>query len=99
MGLSARGALALEYATQEWPVIPLHTMREGRCTCGAASCKSPGKHPRTPNGLRDATIELATVQDWWRRWPDANVGLRTGEAFTVLDVDPKAGGDETLRTL
>ena len=35
---------------------------------------------------------------WWHRWPDANVGIRTGaeSSLVVLDVDPRHGGDATL---
>jgi hypothetical protein len=41
------------------------------------------------------------VADWFRRWPDANIGIVTGEIsnLIVLDVDPKHGGDATLERL
>lgn len=41
----------------------------------------------TSHGLKDASTDPAQIQDWWGRWPDANVGLRTGVAFDVLDLD------------
>ena len=31
------------------------------------------------------------MRGWWRRWPDANVGLATGVAFDVCDVDAPDG--------
>ncbi|WP_168218722.1 hypothetical protein [Limnoglobus roseus] len=39
-------AAALAYATRlAWPVIPLHAVRDGACTCGnAARVRSAGKH-------------------------------------------------------
>jgi hypothetical protein len=46
-----------------------------------------GKVPRTAHGLKDATTDPQTVERWWRLWPDANVGLRTGVVFDVLDID------------
>jgi hypothetical protein len=41
------------------------------------------------------------VERWWRRWPDANIGVVTGRVsgVAVLDVDPRNGGDEALRQL
>jgi hypothetical protein len=46
-----------------------------------------GKVPRTAHGLKDASADLDVINNWWRRWPRANVGLRTGVAFDVLDID------------
>lgn len=92
---------ALEYAAAGMPVIPLHSVLEdGSCTCGAARCHSPGKHPRTKNGLKDATTDKATIERWWSdtRWPNASIGGVGGD-FLCLDVDAKSGGLETLDRL
>ena len=43
-----------------------------------------------PHGLKQATTDHAVVDCWWRAEPKANIGLLTGQAFDVLDVD----GDE-----
>ena len=96
---SDRLELALGVAQRGWPVFPVHSIQQGRCSCGRESCPRPAKHPRTEHGLKDATVSLSQVLAWWTEWPDANIGLPTGTHFTVLDVDPKAGGDETLRAL
>jgi Bifunctional DNA primase/polymerase, N-terminal/AAA domain len=96
---SDRRDLALDYARRGWSVFPLHSIRRGRCSCGIPTCANAGKHPRTPHGLKDASADPATIRAWWTDWPDANIGLPTGTHFTVLDVDPKAGGDEALRQL
>lgn len=90
---------ALAYAAAGWRVLPLHTVTEGVCSCGKADCHSPGKHPRTRHGVADATTDEATVRAWWEEAPDASIGLATGAAFVVLDVDPRNGGDRTLDTL
>jgi putative DNA primase/helicase len=59
-----------------------------------------GKVPLSANGLKDATTELARVDQWWQRsWPGANVGIRTGAGLLVLDVDPRDGGDDSLHEL
>lgn len=92
---------ATEYATQGLPVLPLHTVRGGRCTCGKADCDSPGKHPRIRNGLNGASADVSAVASWWQRWPDANVGIRTGESsgLVVLDIDTPKGGSGALDDL
>ncbi|HQG04505.1 MAG TPA: bifunctional DNA primase/polymerase [Thermoleophilia bacterium] len=92
---------ALDYAIhRNWAVLPLYSVRDGACTCGKADCTSPGKHPRTAHGLRDATTDAATITSWWQQWPKANVGVATGAAsgFFALDVDGDAG-EESLGAL
>ena len=41
------------------------------------------------------------VRRWWRRWPEANVGVVTGavSGLVVLDVDPRHGGGDSLTAL
>ena len=92
---------ALSYAARGWPVFPLHTATKGRCSCGREACSSPGKHPRTEHGLLDATKDEGIIRRWWRQWPDANIGIVTGEpsGIIVLDVDTRNGGDESLQQL
>jgi hypothetical protein len=91
---------ALAYvARQGWRVLPLHTVTDGACSCGKPDCHSPGKHPRTRHGVADATSDEATVRAWWEEAPEASIGLATGSAFVVLDIDPRNAGDRTLDTL
>lgn len=93
---------ALDYAWRGWPVFPLHSIINGRCTCEeGAGCHSPGKHPRIVDWPNQATTDPATIRQWWTRWPGANIGIPTGKAsrFFVLDGDPRNGGDDTLREL
>jgi hypothetical protein len=94
---------ALHYASVlGWRVFPLHTpIDEGVCSCGNAHCQNTGKHPRTPRGLNDATNDSEQIKRWWQRWPDANIGIRTGAAsgLLVIDVDPRHGGWQGLEEL
>ncbi|WBO58048.1 bifunctional DNA primase/polymerase [Acidocella sp. MX-AZ03] len=95
-------ATALEYAALGWPVIPLHSVAGGNCTCEKrAACPTPGKHPRTKNGVKDASSDSAVIARWFGRWPDANVGIATGvlSGLMVLDIDPRHGGGESLEEL
>ncbi|PRY27880.1 bifunctional DNA primase/polymerase-like protein [Pseudosporangium ferrugineum] len=83
---------ALAYARHGIPVLPVHTPgRDGACSCGRADCDRPGKHPRLRRGLTDATVDPRRIEMWWSRWPEANIGLRTGIVMDVADVDSAAG--------
>jgi hypothetical protein len=91
---------ALAYARRGWPVFPLHHPDAHRgCSCmDAQKCRSPGKHPRTRKGLKDATTDAAQIRRWWELYPLANVGLAMGRksGLVALDVDPRSGGDASL---
>jgi len=92
---------ALMYARAGMPVIPLHSvLSDGSCTCGKAKCHSPGKHPRTANGLKDATTESRKIKKWWApsRWPNASIG-GVGGRYLCLDIDAKRGGFASLTRL
>ena len=82
---------ALEYALLGWPVMPCHSASNGRCTCDNPRCESPAKHPRTLNGLSDATIDPREIDRWWLRWPDANIAVVCGRGLVVVDIDGDAG--------
>lgn len=98
---------ALSYASAGFPVFPLHNLDpEGNCSCGESECSSPGKHPRyhredLRNGHKDATTDPERIRRWWRLWPEANIGIPTGErtGLLVLDEDPRHGGDESMNLL
>ena len=92
---------ALYYASRGWPVLPLYSVEGGRCTCGDAACRSPGKHPRTQHGVKDASAKSRQINLWWRWWPSANVGIATGvtSGLLVLDIDPRNGGDASYEQL
>src|SRR2546422_1101029 len=78
---------ACTYASLGWSVLPLHSMVDGRCSCGKPDCKSPGKHPRTPNGVYDATKSGAQFTPWFFKWRDANIGVATGAVSGIIVID------------
>jgi hypothetical protein len=63
----------------------------GACSCGKPSCTSPGKHPRTKGGFKDATDDPEQIRRWWQKWPDANIALATGSGIAVFDIDGEEG--------
>ena len=93
---------ALDYARRGWRVLPLYEpdpTNPSGCCCGNTKCRSAGKHPRIPGGHNNATIDPNQIDLWWRRWPNANVGIATGDGLLVLDVDPRNGGNGSLADL
>jgi hypothetical protein len=84
---------ALAYAARGWLVVPLHNPKQGVCSCRKKGCSSPGKHPRTEHGLKDGSKDPKQITLWWEKWPDANVGILTGQesGLLVLDVDGEDG--------
>lgn len=101
MTLSDTHCAARTYARAGWRVIPVHYLTsEGVCSCTRADvCANPAKHPKPKNWTGLATTDLTTVDRWWRECPPSNVGIATGGPLAVLDVDPRNGGDLTLKRL
>jgi Bifunctional DNA primase/polymerase, N-terminal len=96
---------ALEYARRGWYVVPLHTPNPNRpngCSCRNRVCgNSAGKHPRISNWQNTASIDPEQIKAWWLKWPDANIGVVTGQksGLVALDVDDRDAGSETLASL
>jgi putative DNA primase/helicase len=82
-------SIALEYASRGWEVFPVYTLTSDlKCTCGVKGCASPGKHPVTRTGLKEATTNQDQIRSWFEK-NDYNIGIATGEAsdLTVIDID------------
>jgi hypothetical protein len=74
------------------------------CSCGSLCGKQAAKHPYAvrgfaPHGHLDATLNPRLIERWFGLCiPEANLGVST-ERLVVIDVDPRDGGDESLRKL
>jgi hypothetical protein len=81
------------YAALGWSVIPLHDVQASRCSCGRECGNSRGKHPRIGEWQKHATDDADQVQAWWRKWPNANIGVQLGSksGFVGIDIDPPNG--------
>ncbi len=92
---------ALAYAAKGWQVLPLHSVADGVCTYGKTDCPSPGKHPVTRNGVKDATTDEEIIAKWFGNGRALNVGICAGKesGLVVLDVDPSHGGDASVQRL
>jgi hypothetical protein len=85
--VSAIAQAAMSYCAAGWSVLPLWP------------------HDKRPliewERFQNERASPATVAEWYRRWPTANVGVVTGEIsnLVVLDVDPEHGGDASIEHL
>lgn len=91
---------ALTYARAGFPVFPIwEPVGVGVCSCSYGALDvlpngdkhSKGKHPRTARGLADATTDVEQIKKWWTQWPNANIGVRTGDGVGVVDLDGPEG--------
>jgi len=95
---------ALAYAARNWPVFPCRAADEETGDhdpeTGELIIRSV-KTPYTGTGFKAATKREHILQRWWADWPDAMIGVPTGEPIGawVLDIDPRHGGDGTLASL
>jgi hypothetical protein len=90
----------LSYAAQGLRVIPLHTPKGDGCSCQDVECHSIGKHPRLGKWVELASKDASTIERWWKKFPDANIGIATGaeSGVFVVDVDGEEG-EITLSSL
>ncbi len=97
-----RGA-ALAYASRGVPVLPLrgklpripaaHQPGDSLYQQCRGQCGQQG------HGVHDATCDPDQLRAWWQRWPEANIGLRCGVGFDVIDVDGQTGRHSLERLL
>lgn len=84
-------SMATWFAGKDVPVLPIHGVVKGQCTCGDNQCDSPGKHPISSlvrNGVKGATTSLQSIRRWHREHPNMNYAVAT-DGLAVVDCDSK----------
>jgi len=87
------------YGQHGIPIFAVHSIVNGRCTCGEADCTNPGKHPATKHGFKDATTDPIILKKMFPGCDELyNIGMPTGVASNtiVLDIDGKEGEKKLL---
>lgn len=82
---------AIRLGEHGFHIFPVRVPINGYCSCGKATCDSPGKHPHIKGFLQLATTNTARIASWWSQWPDANIGIVCGHGLIVIDIDGKEG--------
>jgi putative DNA primase/helicase len=90
---------ALKYAMDGFYVLPTHSPRGGKCSCGKPLGKGAGqcqaKHPRIPAWPDQSSRDQEQILKWWKDWPDAGIGIDAGKSgFFVIDLDLPHGPGE-----
>jgi len=94
---------ALQYARAGWSVFPCRE-RDEEYQVGGETRLRKAKAPYTGAGVKDATTDEAVITGWWKRWPNAMIGVAMGHnGLFALDFDPRVDPDTgeifTLETL
>jgi len=86
------------YLARGWAIFPIHSIVRGKCSCEKQDCSTPGKHPRTRSGVKDASKDPKDIASWEQMYPDANWAVACGaiSGVMVLDVDPRHDGFTSL---
>jgi putative DNA primase/helicase len=94
--LSPMGQAALFYARRGWPVFPCREHDGEPYQKGDKWITPEAKAPYISGGVDKvpgkgkATIDERQIAAWWRRWPNALIGLPMGEnGLFALDFDPR----------
>jgi hypothetical protein len=80
-------AAAADFLARGWSVLPV---------------RARDKRPLIAwEALQAARPSANDLNDWFQRWPDANIGIVTGEIsnLVVVDIDPMHGGDHSIERL
>jgi len=93
-------ATAVAYAHHGWKVFPLKGKIPAIPSAHGAGSPCRGECGQHGHGYHDATTDQQTIEQWWRRFPNANIGLACRpNGLAVVDVDPRNGGRVTLREI
>lgn len=63
------------------------SLEVARLGLGVFPLRPRGKAPLTRHGHLDATTDEAVIRRWWKRRPDANVGVAIPAGLVVVDID------------
>jgi hypothetical protein len=86
----------------DWHVFACYGINtDGVCTCNCGTeCSSPGKHPATPNGFKDAVSHQDAVRHIRLFGNDRNVAIACQRSrILVVDIDPRNCGHLSFESL
>jgi putative DNA primase/helicase len=79
---------ALTYARRGWPVFPCSPKNKRPLL--AKDHDEAGKPIKNSGGVTKATCDEDLISGWWKKWPQAMVGVAVGRGnLIVIDFDPR----------
>lgn len=84
---------AIEYSNRGWRVFPTREKpsRPFKNEKGKEII-IPIKAPYNKGGFKNATLDKNQIREWWRKYPNAGIGVSCGESnLVVLDIDVRDG--------
>lgn len=79
--------------TNELYLLPLQSIKDGKCTCNNATCSSPGKHPLLRYSWKHVATKDPEKIEKWLNMENINYGIATGRKIGednrlfVIDID------------
>jgi hypothetical protein len=78
---------ASQYAARGWYVVICYGSNGDKCTCSAANCATPGKHPILTGWQNRSTIDEEELAHWLDGTKNYNIGVQLGEKSGIIDIE------------
>src|ERR1051326_8944635 len=83
---------AIRYRKLGWSIVPACWPKDGKCACGKGH-NDAGKQPLISwKEFQERLPSLDEIQEWWTKWPSANIACITGAISGIAVVDLEYDG-------
>ena len=83
---------ALSYARRGWHVFPVREKKGESYRKDGKTFTPLAKQPYVKYGLNASTTDEDVIRSWWKRYPNAGIGINCGASrLFVVDIDTKKG--------
>ena len=84
-----------QYIDLNWNIIPIHSAKKGKCSCGKVECSAAGKHPLLNDWkiYQNEKVTHEQLDHWIDEFPGSNYAVITGKIsnLVVVDLDGEQG--------
>jgi len=84
---------ALKYAKRGWHVFPTREKdSKPFINDKGKEIIIPMKAPYVKSGFKSCTTDESTIKEWWKKYPEAGIGISCGHSgIVVVDIDIRDG--------